>query len=964
LLAFFSLTLFVSAFILFLVQPMIGKMILPVLGGTPAVWNTCMVFFQAMLLIGYAYTHTLSSTQPRRRQLIVQSVLLFLPLLVLPFALSDRTAASVNVEYPVFWLLWILLGMVGLPFFVVATSAPLLQKWFATTGHYAAKDPYFLYGASNLGSMLGLLLYPALIEPAWDVPTQALVWTAGYCLLIACVLGCALLVARTPEPAPVIVHVSAEPLPLPAPVPERAMATAVTAGPVATGRRRGVRLGAAPVISAEAKGGPGIARKEPSRTFWQSLMWTLFAKDEADPVRDTDTLTVGRRIRWVLLAAVPSSLMLGVTTYFTTDIASVPSFWVVPLAVYLLTFILVFARWPVVWTSSWPHTVVLYLQPCFLLFLVLRMVGNIAVSTLLDFLLHLGAFFFTTLLCHGELAKDRPSPRHLTEFYLWMAVGGVVGGLFNALVAPIALPFGVIEYPLAMVVACLLRPYMAQDITEGSGLAVPHSVGDAGKLALDSMLFGLGMSTFSAGTTSPTERRSLPGRLRRLAPSSNLLELLLDLLVPIAFGVFTYFMVYIGDHEKTVLGIQLKRSYTMMAVVIFALALALRPLRFGLAVAAVFLVSMAYDRSYENLVFEGRSFFGLVRVRQWGDAQVRRTMIHGGINHGQQIVSPEPLRRQPITYFHPTNGIGELFHKLTWGSAPGKKGSPEHTAWMQANYWTDPPKKIAGESSEDFELRYSEWFHHFLKLRAHFYPGDPRMPASMVGLGAVSPWAQLVGTQQQVPFAVIGLGTGTLAAHAQPMQVVDFYEIDPMVKRLSVPDSGEAKDLIFYFVDDALKRGALLDIKLGDGRLKIKEAPEKYYHALLVDAFSSDAVPMHLLTKEAVSLYFDKLADGGVLIFNTTNRYVRLQPRLARIAEELNLECLGCPDYTNDNIPEKFGADWLAMRRRDKPGVTMSGGPSLYDRLQMSEDRWQKIEPDAGRVWTDSYSNLLGAMRW
>src|SRR4051794_9503581 len=153
---------------------MIGKMVLPRLGGTPAVWNTCMVFFQAMLLIGYAYTHTLSTTLPRRRQLIVQSVLLFLPLLVLPFALGERTPPT--VDNPIFWLLWVLLGMVGLPFFVVATSAPLLQKWFATTGHPASKDPYFLYGASNLGSMLGLLLYPALIEPAWDVPAQAIVW--------------------------------------------------------------------------------------------------------------------------------------------------------------------------------------------------------------------------------------------------------------------------------------------------------------------------------------------------------------------------------------------------------------------------------------------------------------------------------------------------------------------------------------------------------------------------------------------------------------------------------------------------------------------------------------------------------------------------------------------------------------------------------------------------------------------
>ncbi len=140
--------------------------------------------------------------------------------------------------------------------------------------------------------------------------------------------------------------------------------------------------------------------------------------------------------------------------------------------------------------------------------------------------------------------------------------------------------------------------------------------------------------------------------------------------------------------------------------------------------------------------------------------------------------------------------------------------------------------------------------------------------------------------------------------------------------------------------------------------------PEKYYHALLVDAFSSDAVPVHLLTKEAVALYFDKLADGGILVFNTTNRYVALQPVLARVAEEMDLECLACPDYTDRSIPDKFGADWVALRRRDKRGVPINGGPSLYDRLQMGKDRWHKVAPMPGRAWTDGYSNLLGAMRW
>ena len=376
---------------------------------------------------------------------------------MLPFALGDRTPPT--EENPAFWLLWVLLGMVGLPFFVVATSAPLLQKWFATTGHPAAKDPYFLYGASNLGSMLGLLLYPLWIEWMWDVPAQAIVWTVGYASLIVLVLGVCPL-RRRQAPPPVMPAAPPPPVEPPAAMPDTAVTAASTA--VTAGRRRALRH-----LPAAAKTEPAIALRPPAKTLWQTLTWTLLAKNEVRAAPDIDDITIGRRIRWVLLAACPSSLMLGVTTYLTTDIAAVPFFWVIPLALYLLTFILVFARWPVVWTET-PHTIVLYLQPCFLLFLVLRLVGQLSPSTFVEFMLHLSAFFWTTLMCHGELAKDRPSARYLTEFYLWMSVGGVLGGLFNALVAPLALPYGIIEYPLAMVLSCFLRPAMTQDISQMS----------------------------------------------------------------------------------------------------------------------------------------------------------------------------------------------------------------------------------------------------------------------------------------------------------------------------------------------------------------------------------------------------------------------------------------------------------------------------------------------------------------
>src|SRR5437588_4014969 len=194
----FAATLFLSAVLLFVVQPMMGKVILPFLGGTPAVWNTCMVFFQALLLAGYTYAHATTTWLGVRRQALLHLGVLLLPLLSLGLSL-DRGLLDYGEGNPIPGLLLVLFLSVGLPFFVVATSAPLLQKWFASTGHRASKDPYFLYGASNLGSMIGLLAYPALVEWMWPVEEQAIIWTAGYVIFAVLVLGCAFLVFRTPE---------------------------------------------------------------------------------------------------------------------------------------------------------------------------------------------------------------------------------------------------------------------------------------------------------------------------------------------------------------------------------------------------------------------------------------------------------------------------------------------------------------------------------------------------------------------------------------------------------------------------------------------------------------------------------------------------------------------------------------------------------------------------------------------
>src|SRR5262245_38640887 len=431
----FALTLFTSATLLFLVQPMVGKMITPLLGGTPAVWNTCMVFFQAMLLAGYAYAHATTSWLGPRKQAGLHLALLAIPFIVLPIAVNKDLAPSGEAN-PVLGVLVLLTVAVGLPFFVVSASAPLLQKWFASTDHPAANDPYFLYGASNLGSMLALVSYPWLVEPSLRLAQQSWVWTAGYGLLLLLTAACAILMwytapARTPASSEVastaIMTAPAKDTAIsPAPVKD----TAISSTPVKTKKKR--------------------ARDKPAANV-----------PVLSPAQQPVTLR--RRLRWIALAFVPSSLMLGATTFITTDIAAIPLLWVVPLALYLLSFILVFSREP-----GWLHKGMILLMPLMVLLLAFMMLSGMTPKMWQYVLYHPLVLFVVAMVCHGELARDRPAAAQLTEFYLWMSVGGVLGGMFNALLAPVIFN-GLVEYQLALVLACVVMPRLSEQEGEGFG---------------------------------------------------------------------------------------------------------------------------------------------------------------------------------------------------------------------------------------------------------------------------------------------------------------------------------------------------------------------------------------------------------------------------------------------------------------------------------------------------------------
>src|SRR5690242_2311751 len=375
----FGVTIFVSSALLFSIQPLIAKLLLPLLGGTPAVWNTCMLFFQAVLLAGYAYA-LLVSRWPLRRQLIAQLVLLCLAFVSLPIGLSAWWIKSVPLNGdPSLWLLACLAVTVGLPFFIISSNSPLLQKWFSRTASDSARDPYFLYAASNAGSLLSLLAYPVVLEPFFTLRMQSRLWTIVYAVMVLLIGVHAFLLYRSKS--------------------SETTQTEVVFNP-----------------------------HEPKLTF-------------------------SRRLRWLLLAFAPSSLMLGVTNYITTDIASVPLLWIIPLALYLLTMVFAFARRQLV-SSRLADLVV---PGATVVLLMLYLADSSGRGSRMLIVLHLAYFFFAALMCHSQLAADRPGPTHLAQFYVWLSLGGVLGGVFNALVAPVVFST-VIEYPLAIVLACLLLP--------------------------------------------------------------------------------------------------------------------------------------------------------------------------------------------------------------------------------------------------------------------------------------------------------------------------------------------------------------------------------------------------------------------------------------------------------------------------------------------------------------------------
>ncbi|MEM9725706.1 MAG: fused MFS/spermidine synthase [Pseudomonadota bacterium] len=723
----FTAAMFVSALLLFMVQPMFAKMVLPRLGGSPAVWSVAMCFFQVTLLAGYAYAHALSKLQRFEARAMIHVGGLAVATLALPLGVAAGWERAPE-EGLSLWVFGLFAVSIGLPFLMLSANAPTLQAWFSRTGHPHAADPYFLYGASNVGSLLALLAYPVLLEPQLSLSDQSAYWTLGFMALIAMVALCA-------------------------------------------------TLG----VFAPAATGAATAAAETQAPRAEAPTW-------------------GRRLSWIGLAFAPSALLVAVTSHISTDVSSAPFLWVIPLALFLLTFVITFQQRPIL-----PHSWMLAAQPVAAAAMLLLLILEPTPHWGLSLVGHLLGFFILAMVCHGALVASRPSAERLTEFYLYMSLGGALGGVFTGLIAP-QLFSTVLEFPLLILAALLARP------------------------GLRSLTFDRALIWVAAGAA--------------------LVALAFTIKVASAGGDFS------GLIWVPFAGVAL------FAAAAFARR-ASRLIR-GVSVATAVLVAGIIFTADDSQQESHRGFFGVTKIELTADGG-HRLMLHGTTLHGAQRIEDGVLNTEPLSYYHSGSPLADAIE------AARSKG-----------------------------------------------------PVERIG--------------------VVGLGTGSLACRRLPAEEWTFFEIDPIVVNL-------AKDPDYFTFMSACAPEA--EVVIGDARITLADQPDGAFDLLILDAFSSDAIPTHLLTAEAIDGYFEKIAPGGMLAMHISNRNVDLGPVIAALAQERDKAALHRWSNGAAEVSETFKADArvAALARREADFGDLGGRPG-----------WSPLPPSDWRIWRDDYANVLQAI--
>jgi hypothetical protein len=734
----FAVSLFTSAILLFWVQPLIAKALLPAFGGVPEVWGGCVLFFQTVIVAAYGYVILLNKLSDLRRQVIIHVALLVLTaFLALPLNLGVSQPDWLYNYSPILSVLAELVVKLGLPAFALAALSPLLQTWVAQIYPGFGQSVYSLYAVSNAGSLAATLGYPFLVEPALSLNRQAGVWTSMYLAYVLSVIACA-----------------------------------------------------------------GVV-------WWMGRATTPKDNQTCTPTDESGDETGasgGSRWKWLLLSAIPTSLLLGVTNYITSTIAPTPLLWLAPLSLYLLAFILAFST-----RSRRLKFRPELLVPGTALLLTLTLVAEATEPAWALAMLHLAAFFILTAATTYELASAKPLVGRLPEYYFMIAAGGWLGGAFNMFLAPQVFD-KFWEYPLMIILACIVCMW------DKRTRPAPWPIIQDGLYALCVGALMLLLARFAA--------------FLRLDDMAR---------VALVFGI------------PLVLVNHLFRN---------------RPLRFAFAIGATTIAGALTSETLTGTLYSNRNFFGALRVTSTPHLGLNN-LIHGNSVHGKQFTDPDRMC-DPISHYYPEGPIGDII--------------------------------------KAFE---------------------------------VSPTAKSV--------AVIGLGVGTMASYARPDHDWTFYELNPEIIKIA-----SNKDYFTYLSDCARVE---IKIVTGDARLKLSEAPDSSFGLIVLDAFNSNVIPTHLLTREAIGLYLSKLSRNGLLVFHVSNRSVDLRPVLATAADAAGAECLWRQDPGISHARGDDASEWVVLVRRTN---TLEG----FEHLLKWENITSELRGTHSTVWTDDYASLIKVIRW
>ena len=890
----YAVTIFVSAFLLFQVQPLIGRFILPWFGGGPSIWTSCMLFFQILLLGGYLYAHLISVKLKPRTQVMTHLSLLAVSLVFLPIAPSDSWKPVAD-ESPLLQILVLLFATVGAPYFLLSSTGPLMQKWFSQTS--PDRSPYRLYALSNIGSLLALLSYPFAFEPWLTLKQQVWSWSIVYGLYAALAAWCGIQFLR---------HSSSVGRPVPGLHP------------------------ATPIPMPQ----PDVPDQRPS--------W-------------------GTMLLWVGLAACGSVMLLATTNQLCIDVATVPFLWVLPLSLYLISFIICFdspqwydrRAWGLLLLACGPVACWVIDEGADV-----KITNQVAIySTIL---------FACCMMCHGELVSSKPHPRYLTLFYVLISLGGALGGVFVAIVATYTFQ-GYWEYHIGLVACCAMsllaicaqRIWLRQPsaafwiwaliVTANVALVayfVFAPLEDVIKAKDESILFGVYglLQLIGLIATGALERRWKG----LLAVWSILSAVQCAWLI----GYDTWQLSGVLNFEMRAIII----GSAIASPIIAAACLYLSHLLEAGSPRSVFSRFYVLGMLYAIVVGGCSALLYFEKVQQWQAVSLLMTAAAALLMEWSSR-GFRGTERASLGFWFWVPSITLILLLANRLAVIAKSDNPENsdkqTVYTSRNFYGVLRVQYEASDEDDeeyiapkYSLTHGQIKHGFQFVDDYWKTQPTTYYGRKSGVGiAIELSRKRLGDSGERPLrvGVVGLGTGTIAAYGEKGDTFRFYDINPAVDALS----GMSGKFFTYLQDTP----ARTKVVIGDARIvmerEVAAGQNQQFDVLAIDAFSSDAIPVHLLTSECGDIYRQQIKPGGILAVHISNRFLDLNPVSRGLAEHIGWNAFRI-DNSGDSLTGVYTSTWILL--------TSDESLSHDEAFLKSVDPWKDDERTLH--WTDDYSGL------